>query len=45
MDDQLVYDNALTFIVASHETTANALSWTLFLLSEFPWAEARVANK
>jgi len=43
MDDQLVYDNALTFIVAGHETTANALSWTIFLLSEFPWADARVS--
>jgi cytochrome P450 len=42
MDDELVYDNALTFIVAGHETTSNALSWTFFLLSEYPWAEQRV---
>lgn len=45
MDDDLVYDNAITFIGAGHETTANALSWIFFLLSEFPWAEMRVADE
>ena len=38
-----VYDNVMTFIVAGHETTANALAWTLYLLSQFPAVEARVA--
>ena len=38
-----VYDNAMTFILAGHETTANALAWTLYLLSQFPRIEARVA--
>lgn len=38
-----VYDNVMTFIFAGHETTANALAWTLYLLSQFPGAEARVA--
>src|SRR6185437_2595600 len=38
-----VYDNAMTFILAGHETTANALTWTLYLLSAFPQTEARVA--
>ncbi|MEJ0041437.1 MAG: cytochrome P450 [Rhizomicrobium sp.] len=38
-----VYDNAMTFIFAGHETTANALAWTLYLLSQFPGIEARVA--
>ncbi len=42
MDDSLVYDNALTFIAAGHETTANALNWTFMLLSLYPWAEAKV---
>ena len=32
----LAVDNAATFYLAGHETTANALSWTLFLLSEQP---------
>jgi len=39
----VIHDNLVTFIGAGHETTANALSWTLFLLSEFPDADARVA--
>jgi cytochrome P450 len=43
--DQLIHDNLVTFIGAGHETTANALAWTLFLLSEFPDADARVASE
>lgn len=31
-DDQIV-DNMLTFLAAGHETTAKALSWTLYLLA------------
>jgi cytochrome P450 len=41
--DAVIHDNLVTFIGAGHETTANALSWTLFLLSEFPEADAEVA--
>jgi cytochrome P450 len=40
-----VYDNVMTFIFAGHETTANALSWTLYLLSQFPDVDARVAEE
>jgi len=43
LTDAVIHDNLVTFIGAGHETTANALSWTLFLLSEFPDADARVA--
>ena len=32
----LSVDNAATFYLAGHETTANALSWTLFLLAAQP---------
>ncbi|HEY0106259.1 MAG TPA: cytochrome P450 [Rhizomicrobium sp.] len=38
-----VYDNVMTFIFAGHETTANALAWTLYLLSQFPAVDARAA--
>jgi cytochrome P450 len=38
-----VYDNVMTFIMAGHETTANALAWTLYLLSQFPDVDAKVA--
>src|SRR5439155_23357750 len=43
LSDAVIHDNLVTFIGAGHETTANALAWTLFLLSEFPDADARVA--
>ena len=43
LSDVVVHDNLVTFIGAGHETTANALTWTLFLLAEFPDADARVA--
>lgn len=45
----LAVDNAATFYLAGHETTANALAWTLFLLAAQPElqeglaAEARAA--
>jgi len=45
----LAVDNAATFYLAGHETTANALTWALFLLAAQPElqeelsAEARVA--
>jgi cytochrome P450 len=43
LTDVVIHDNLVTFIGAGHETTANALAWTLFLLSEFPDADAVVA--
>jgi cytochrome P450 len=43
LSDTVIHDNLVTFIGAGHETTANALSWTLFLLSEFPEADVRIA--
>jgi cytochrome P450 len=47
--EALAIDNAATFYLAGHETTANALTWTLYLLAEQPElqeeaaAEARAA--
>jgi cytochrome P450 len=43
MDDGQLVDNLLTFYLAGHETTAKALTWSLFLLSRAPqWAAALV---
>jgi cytochrome P450 len=37
-----VRSNILTFIAAGHETTANLLSWSMFLLSQSPHWRARL---
>src|SRR5262249_13385936 len=42
MTDEQVRDEAITIFLAGHETTANALSWTWYLLSQNPEAEARL---
>jgi cytochrome P450 len=41
MTDKQVRDEALTLFLAGHETTANALTWTWYLLSQNPEAEAK----
>ncbi len=45
LPEETIHDNLVTFIGAGHETTANALAWTLFLLSEYPWAFDRMAQE
>jgi cytochrome P450 len=45
LPEETIHDNLITFIAAGHETTANALAWTLFLLSEYPWAFDRMAQE
>jgi cytochrome P450 len=42
MTDVQVRDEALTLFLAGHETTANALTWTWYLLSQNPECEARL---
>jgi len=42
MTDKQVRDEALTLLIAGHETTANALTWTWYLLSQNPVAEAKL---
>jgi cytochrome P450 len=42
MTDQQVRDEAMSLFVAGHETTANALTWAWYLLSQHPEAEARM---
>ena len=40
-----VRSNILTFLSAGHETTANALAWSAFLLSQSPYWYARVRQE
>jgi cytochrome P450 len=40
MSDKQVRDVALTLFIAGHETTANALTWTFYLLAQHPQIEA-----
>src|SRR3954469_10396286 len=42
MTDRQVRDEAMTIFLAGHETTANALTWTWYLLSGAPDIEARL---
>jgi cytochrome P450 len=41
LTDQELRDEALTIFAAGHETTANALAWTWYLLATHPEAKAR----
>ncbi len=41
MTDEQVRDEALTLFLAGHETTANALGWTWYLLAQNPAVEAK----
>ena len=42
MTDRQLRDEVMTLLLAGHETTANALCWTFYLLSRNPAAEARL---
>ena len=45
MSDEQLKDEVMTLFLAGHETTANALSWTIYLLTQHPEIAERVANE
>ena len=45
MTDRQLRDEVMTLFLAGHETTANALSWTFWLLSLNPEAQAKLAEE
>jgi len=44
MTDEELVRNLATFILAGHETTAVALTWTLWLLAKYPHVQDQVAG-
>ena len=45
MSEKQLVDNLLTFLAAGHETTAKALTWSLYLLARAPqWQERMLAE-
>jgi cytochrome P450 len=42
MTDLQLRDEVMTIFLAGHETTANALTWTFYLLSQHPTVEAKL---
>jgi cytochrome P450 len=45
MSDQQLRDEVMTLFLAGHETTANALTWTWYLLSQHPAVEAKLIDE
>jgi cytochrome P450 len=45
LSSEEIRSNVITFMAAGHETTANAIAWTLFLLSQSPaWCDRLVVE-
>jgi len=45
MTDEQIRDECLTLFLAGHETTANALTWTFYLLSQNPEKSAKLSEE
>ena len=45
MSDKQVRDEVMTIFIAGHETTANALTWTFYLLSQYPDVEKKLHDE
>ena len=45
IDEGQIRDEVVTLMLAGHETTANALTWTLYLLATHPEVEARLTEE
>jgi cytochrome P450 len=45
MTDRQLRDEVLTFLLAGHETTAVSLTWTWYLLSQYPEVEAKLRRE
>jgi cytochrome P450 len=45
MSDKQVRDEVMTIFIAGHETTSNALTWTFYMLSQYPNVERKLHDE
>jgi cytochrome P450 len=45
MSDRQIHDEAMTLFLAGHETTANALTWALYLLARHPEVASKLRQE
>ena len=45
LSEKQIHDHILTFLAAGHETTAIALVWTFYLLSQYPQVRIRLQDE
>ena len=45
LPDKQIRDHLITMLIAGHETTANALTWTFYLLSQNPQIEKKLLQE
>ncbi|RYX88603.1 cytochrome P450, partial [bacterium] len=45
MSDKQIMDETLTLFMAGHETTANLLAWTFYLISQNPKVEKKIVEE
>lgn len=45
LTDQQIRDEVMTLLLAGHESTANAMTWTWYLLAQHPHASARLMEE
>jgi cytochrome P450 len=45
MTNKQLRDEVMTIFLAGHETTANALTWTFFLISQHPEIESKIVDE
>ncbi len=44
LTEKQIHDHILTFLAAGHETTAIALAWTFYLLSQYPHVRSKLQD-